>query len=124
MDIQLTHNVITTSKMDQSVDFYTRHFGFEVVADVGYYKHLRAGEGIEIAFMTPNHPSQPALYQPEWQGQGMILTFQVADAAAAYADIKESGVPIAFELTKEQWGQLHFGIMDPNGIPIDIVQYL
>ncbi|NNF97846.1 MAG: glyoxalase, partial [Desulfobacteraceae bacterium] len=122
--IELAHNVITTTKIDESMDFYTQHFGFELVADVGFYKHLRAGEGVEIALMEPNHPSQPPLYQPEWKGQGLILTFQVADVASAYADMKEKGVPIAFDLKREEWGQVHFGIKDPNGIPVDVVQYI
>ena len=123
MKIELTHNVITTTKIDQSVAFYGRHFGFEVVADVGFYKHLSAGNGVEIAFMEPDHPSQPALYQPAWHGQGMILTFQVKDIHAAYEAIKTDGVPIAFELKEEPWGQVHFGVIDPNGIPVDVVQY-
>ena len=123
MKIQLVHNVITTSNMDACVDFYTRHFGFEVVADAGFYKHLRAAEGVELAFMQPDHSSQPALYQPEWRGQGLIITLQVADVRGAYAAVNEAGLPIAFELKREDWGQTHFGVRDPNGIPVDIVQY-
>ena len=103
--------------------FYTKTFGFEVVADVGFYKHLRAGEGVEIAFMEPYHSSQPALYQPQWRGQGMIITFQVEDVQEAYASVKEKKISIAFDLKQEAWGQVHFGVVDPNGIPVDIVQY-
>lgn len=124
MKIELTHNVITTTEMDRSIDFYTRYFGFEVIADAGFYKHLRAGEDVELAFMEPDHPSQPPLYQPHWQGQGLIITFQVEDVDVAYAEMKENGVPIAFDLKKEDWGQVHFGVKDPNGIPVDVVQYV
>ena len=123
MKIELTHTIVTTPDIDRSVDFYTRHFGFEVVADVGFYKHLRGGEGVEIAFMEPDHPSQPPLYQPQWNGQGLILTFQVDDVQAYYDAVMADGLPIAFDLKEEPWGQIHFGVIDPNGIPIDVVQY-
>lgn len=123
MKIQLIHCVITTAKLDESVDFFTRLFDFEVVADVGFYKHLRAKEGVEIGFLAPNHPSQPPLYQPGWHGQGLIITIQVEDVKSIYENMKTLGVPIAYDLKKEDWGQLHFGIQDPNGIPVDIVQY-
>jgi len=65
MKIEMVYNVITTDKLNESVSFYQDIFGFEVVADVGWYKQLRLECGSELAFMEPNHPSQPAIYQPK-----------------------------------------------------------
>ncbi len=124
MSIEVIYSVIATDKMEESVAFYQRHFGFETVADVGFYKQLRAADGAELAFMEPDHPSQPPLFQPRWNGQGLILSIQVDAVEPLYEKIKLADVPIAFDLKKEAWGQLHFGIVDPNGIPVDVVQHV
>lgn len=124
MKLQTVYNVITTPKIEESVSFYENIFNFAVIADIGWYKQLKHSEtGIEIAFMEPNHQSQPTMYQPAWSGNGLILSFQFDDISSVYENIKSCGVKIAFERKEEEWGQIHFGIYDPNNIPIDIVQH-
>lgn len=124
MKIQITYNVVITSKMDESVDFYTKIFGYEVAADIEWYKQLKHPSGAEIGFMLPNHPSQPPLFKKEWKGEGLIFTIQVENVEDYYQSVKEAGIPIAFELTKEEFGQHHFAVIDPNGIPVDVMQEL
>lgn len=125
MKIQLSYNVITTSKVKESVQFYTTYFGFDTVADLGWYVQLKdKSSGVELAFMEPNHPSQPPEYQKEYNGEGIILSFQVQDAKVIYELFKKKDLDIFFDLTKEEWGQLHFGVYDPNKIPVDIVQHI
>ena len=117
-------NVITTKVVRECGEFYTRFLGFESVADLGWYIHLRHPCGAEIAFMEPDHPTQPPIYQPAWTGQGLILSLEVPDARAAYQEAKAQNMEMTMELKQEEWGQLHFGLRDPNGIPIDVVQHL
>lgn len=54
----------------------------------------------------------------------MFTTFQVADAAAEYERLKAAGVPIAYPLTDEAWGQRRFGLYDPVGAWVDVVQQI
>ena len=38
-------------------DFYTRHFGFEVAADLGWYVHLRLPGGrCDLGLVLPDRP--------------------------------------------------------------------
>ena len=124
MKISGAFNVITTPMVRDCAEFYGRCFGFDNVVDLGWYVHLRHPSGVEVAFMEPDHPTQPPLYQPAWTGQGLIVSLEVPDARRAMAELESLGIPIAFELKEEEWGQIHFGVRDPNGIPIDIVQQL
>jgi uncharacterized glyoxalase superfamily protein PhnB len=125
MEIETVFNVITSKKIKESVDFYTSNFGFEVIADLDWYVHLKhIPSGMELAFMEPNHPSQGRIFQKELNAEGLILSFQVKDVKKEYEDIKERKIPISFDLKEEQWGQIHFGILDPNKISIDIVEHL
>ena len=123
MNIQITYNVITTTKLKESVDFYCNLFNYEVVADIGWYNQLKHESGAELAFMEPNHPSQPEMFQHQWDGKGLIISVQVENIQEAYDSVNDLKIPIDFKLTEEEWGQTHFGIHDPNGIPVDIVQH-
>ena len=76
-----------------------------------------------LAFMHPDHPSVPP--GPEtFDGKGMILTVQVADAAATYERMDGSDVPIVHPLTDEAWGQRRFMVRDPAGVLVDVVEQI
>ena len=76
-----------------------------------------------VAFMHPGHPSAPS--GPEtFGGAGMCLEFQVADAASAHARFREGGAPIELELRDEPFGQRRFGLFDPAGVWIDVVEQI
>lgn len=81
------------------------------------------GYDAELSFLLPNHPSQNAVFHKPYNGQGVYLTIEVDDVDAVYNKLKQEGVNIAIELRDEPWGDRHFAIVDPNGVPIDIVRY-
>ena len=76
-----------------------------------------------MAFMHPSHPSAPP--GPEtFNGKGMCLEFQVADAAGAYARFRDGGAPVDLPLRDESFGQRRFGLFDPAGVWIDVVEQI
>ncbi|MEW6703764.1 MAG: VOC family protein [Pseudomonadota bacterium] len=120
MQVESAYPVIVTDKLRASRDFYVRWLGFDVVFEASWFVYLAAGSA-GIAFMTPDHPSQPP--GPEqFNGKGMFLTLQVADAAAAFGQAQQAGAPIAYALRDEPWGQRRFALVDPNGMWVDVVQ--
>jgi uncharacterized glyoxalase superfamily protein PhnB len=56
--------------------------------------------------------------------QGVCLEFQVADAGAEYARFQQGGAAIALSLRDEPFGQRRFGLFDPAGAWIDIVEQI
>ena len=106
--------------------FYVRHFGFDVLFEAGWFVYLSGpgGDGVRgatLALMHPDHPSRPP--GPEaFDGRGMILTIEVADAAGVYARLRDGGAPIVHPLTDEDWGQRRFMTRDPAGVLIDVVE--
>jgi uncharacterized glyoxalase superfamily protein PhnB len=52
----------------------------------------------------------------------MILTLQVADAAAEFERLKRAGLPIAYPLHDEPWGQRRFAVSDPSGTWVDVIE--
>jgi catechol 2,3-dioxygenase-like lactoylglutathione lyase family enzyme len=121
--LHAAYPVIVTDKMLQCRDFYVNHLGFRVIFQASWFVMLSSadGQGHDIAFMTPDHPSRPP--GPEcFSGKGVFLTLQVEDAATAYRDIKQRDIEIAHALTDEPWGQRRFALIDPAGTWVDIVQ--
>lgn len=117
--------LVMTDKLAETRDFYVRYFGFAPVFEADWCVFLRsAGEpGFSLMFMHPDHPSRPPGREAH-QGQGLILTFQVADAAVEHARLSAAGLPIAHGLADEAWGQRRFLTRDPAGVWIDVVEQI
>ena len=124
MQIESAYPVVVTPGLTECRDFYVRRLGFEIVFEASWFVYLTAPDSPHgIAFMTPDHPSRPP--GPEaFDGNGILLTLQVADAAAEFDRLREAGVSIEHQLRDEPWGQRRFGLRDPAGTWVDVVQQI
>lgn len=116
--------LITAADIAAQRDFYVRHFGATVMFEADWFVLLAlpVTDGTRsLAFMTPDHPSRPPGPEP-FDGKGMIVTVQVADAAAAFARAELDGAPVSHALADEPWGQRRFMLRDPAGVLIDVVE--
>lgn len=115
---------IVTNKLAETKTFYKTILGFGVTFENEFYLLLHTPDKeAEISFLLPDHPSQQALFQKPFTGQGMYLTIEVDDVDKVYNDLKKKGIEIKIDIRNEPWGDRHFAIQDPNGIGIDIVKY-
>ncbi|MBC8174011.1 MAG: glyoxalase, partial [Chitinophagales bacterium] len=57
-------------------------------------------------------------------GEGVFLTLQAENVASEYARLKNAGLDIYYHLKDEAWGQRRFGVVDPNGMYVDIVEQI
>lgn len=126
MRVRDLYPLITTPELGAVRDFYVTHFGFAVVFEASWCVYLGGepdgdGRGAALAFIHPDHPSNPPGPEP-FDGRGVILTVEVADAGAAHAALVASGAPIVHPLTDEPWGQRRFMTKDPAGILVDVVE--
>jgi catechol 2,3-dioxygenase-like lactoylglutathione lyase family enzyme len=124
MQLQSFYPIVVTSRIADCRDFYQRWFGLEIVFEASWFVLLGSGAGIAtIAFMTPDHPSAPPGPEP-FDGKGMCLEFQVADAAAEYDRFIRDGASPVLSLRDEPFGQRRFGLFDPAGVWIDVVEQI
>ena len=72
--------------------------------------------------MHPDHPSSPT--PGAFRGDGAFLTLQVEDATAEYERLVAAGLQVAPPLTDEPWGQRRFGMIDPAGVWVDVVEQI
>lgn len=128
MKVRDLYPLITTPQLLETRDFYVQHFEFDVAFEASWFVYLigpgeEGARGATLAFMHPDHPSNPP--GPEsFDGKGMILTVEVADAASIFERFETSGAPIIHPLTDEDWGQRRFMIRDPAGVFVDVVEQI
>lgn len=125
MKIQDSYPIIISDQLFACRDFYVRYFGLQVGFESSWFLWLTAGENgpASLAFMHPTHPSAPPGPEP-FNGKGMCLEFQVEDARAEYERFQQQGATITLPLTDEPFGQRRFGLFDPAGVWIDVVQQI
>lgn len=123
MQPQDVYPIVVTERLASCRDFYGRWFGLEVAFEASWFVLLAEGGRARLAFMHPGHPSAPP--GPEaFNGQGMCLEFQVADARAEHERFVRGGAPLALSLRDEPFGQRRFGLFDPAGVWIDVVEQI
>lgn len=115
---------VVTEKLAETRKFYTRFLGFRIVCDMDWYLHLADPSGrIEVGFLAPNHPTQPQVFQQRFQSPGGVwICLEVPDAEAEYRRLSAARAPMAVPLADEPWGERHFVLLDPSGVPLNIAQ--
>jgi uncharacterized glyoxalase superfamily protein PhnB len=66
-------------------------------------------------------------FKPEGQmgpAGGLLMVFVVSDIEADYHRLVDSGVEITTPLQTEPWGERFLQVTDPNGIVIQLVQWV
>ena len=123
--IDHVYTVFITKKLTETVHFYERYFGFTKLFESTFFVLLQTtGEQkFSIAFMDEEHPTAPPTPKA-FNGSGSFLTLEVSNAQTLYEDLKKRGLPVAYELKEETWGQTRFAVLDPNNIWIDVVQQI
>lgn len=121
MKLTGSYPVLLVSDVEPTAAFYQAHFGFERVFDSDWYVQLRAvaTPAIELAVMLHDHETIPPAGRQ--LTRGLLLSFEVADAAAEYGRLVAAGVPMLQPLRDEKFGQRHFICADPTGILVDVI---
>jgi catechol 2,3-dioxygenase-like lactoylglutathione lyase family enzyme len=96
--------------------FYERLLGLDVAVDHGWYVELAHAGRVVLALVDETVP-------PEAAGppRGLLLSFEVDEAAVVEAAARQLGAPIVVELRTEL-GQRHLMVSDPDGTIIDVIQ--
>lgn len=114
--------VLMTDDVDRTAAFYERHFRFRPLYASPWYVHLQSRDdpGVNLAVLDGAHETIPA--QARGRASGVLLSFEVEDPDAIYAEVQAAGLPILTPLRDEAFGQRHFITADPNGVLIDVIK--
>ncbi|HSI94289.1 MAG TPA: VOC family protein [Jiangellaceae bacterium] len=123
---------ITASAISLNVDdetasaaFLKDHFGYteEMAAD-GFVSLSRPDAGFNLIFLRTGLKSFQPEYMRDHRADGLLVALVVDDIDAEYARIQKEGVAITTPLQTEPWGERFFQVADPNGVIIQLVQWV
>jgi len=109
---------ISSNRVDESRDFFTAMFGFEVVMDMGWI----------VTLASPCNPTaQISVVRGETAdpaGRDMTLSIEVEDVDEIHSRAIAQGRIVVYPLTNEPWGVRRFHVKDPNGVVINVLSHL
>jgi predicted enzyme related to lactoylglutathione lyase len=125
--MRITASAISLNVADPelSAGFLTEHFGFRVRMQAdGFIAVERDDAGFNIVFLRVGLSSfKPASHAAAVTG-GLLIAFVVDAIDDEYERICRTGVPIVTAIETEPWGERYFQVSDPNGVIIQLVQWV
>lgn len=104
-----------------AAQWYRDCLGFEPVASLGWYEHLRDAEGHELGFLVAGAEGQPDALTTPSTGIGFALSFEVENLDATWS-AWGAAADVLLAPTHEAWGQYHFVVRDAAGLVVDVIQ--
>ncbi|SHN24714.1 VOC family protein [Cryptosporangium aurantiacum] len=122
---------ITASAVSLNVDdvlasseFLQKHFGFrEVMSADGFVSLTRDDAGMNVIYLRRGLATLPADFR-DVGAAGILVAFDVEDLPAEEARLRAEGAPITHELTVEPWGERFLQVTDPNGVIVQLVDWV
>jgi uncharacterized glyoxalase superfamily protein PhnB len=125
--LQITASAISLNVDDpkESAEFLRRHLGFatEMEAD-GFISLGREDAGSNVVFLkTGLETFKPAELRGR-RADGLLMVFVVDDIDAEYERVRSEGADIVTPIETEPWGERFFQMRDPNGVIIQLVEWV
>jgi predicted enzyme related to lactoylglutathione lyase len=116
---------LTVDDVSASAAFAKDHFGFsEDMAADGFVSLAREDAGFNLIFLRTGLATFKPERLRERRADGLLVIFVVDDIDAEYSRLQEEGVPITTPIETEPWGERFFQVTDPNGVTIQLVQWI
>jgi catechol 2,3-dioxygenase-like lactoylglutathione lyase family enzyme len=125
--MQITASALSLNVADEkaSAQFVRDHLGFvEEMANDGFVSLSRADAGFNLVFLRTGLSTFKPEHLRGHAADGLLVVFVVDDVDAEYTRLRAAGVPITTPIETEPWGERYFQISDPNGVVIQLVQWM
>lgn len=126
MNITSTAVSLNVADPKASADFFQRHLRFTIEMEQNDFfvslKHPSGGPNViflqtGLATFKPAHKAGSA-------GEGLLMVFVVDDIDAAHDQWVKDGAVVVTEPETEPWGERYSQYEDPNGIIVQLVQWV
>jgi predicted enzyme related to lactoylglutathione lyase len=124
MDISASAISLNVADPDASAAFLSDYFGFSTdMSGDGYRSLSRPDAGFNLIYLRTGLST----FKPDAQkgpAGGLLIVFVVSDIDAEHQRLVDGGMDITTSLQTEPWGERFFQVTDPNGIVIQLVQWV
>lgn len=126
--MKVTASAISLNVADvtASANFIKKHFGFteSMTVEDKVASLSREDVGFNLIFLKtdletfkPRHRAGPA-------GDGLLVVLVVENIDGEYERLQAEGATVVTPIETEPWGERYFQVEDPNGIIIQLVQWV
>ncbi|AOS64202.1 VOC family protein [Actinoalloteichus hymeniacidonis] len=123
MQVSSTTIAFTVDDLEASRDFFRDHFGYTVAMAADDFVSLTREDGaIDLVFHRTGLEVLPENLRYR-RASGAIVAFVVEDLEAEQDRLRAEGVEITLPLRVEPWGERLFMVADPNGIPVELLDW-
>ena len=125
--MKITASALSLNVADEqaSARFARDHLGFvEEMANDGFVSLSRPDAGFNLIFLRIGLKSFKPDHLRGHAADGLLVVIVVDDIDAEYARLQAAGVPITTPIETEPWGERYFQMSDPNGVVIQLVQWM
>ncbi|MBB5854737.1 VOC family protein [Amycolatopsis umgeniensis] len=115
---------LTVDDVTASSRFFTEHFGFtEQMAAEGFVSLGHETAKLAIVLLQAGIEVLPENLRQQ-RASGVIVAFTVENLEAEEKRLRAEGVEITLPLREEPWGERLFMVTDPNGVPVELVEWV
>lgn len=109
-----------------SADFLQRHFGYTVAMEQeDFFVSLNHPDGgPNVIFLRTGLGTFKPADRAGSAGEGLLLVFVVDDLARHHERLVADGAEVVTEPETEPWGERYCQYRDPNGLIVQLVQWV
>jgi len=125
--MRITSSAISLNVADEraSATFLVDHFGFsEEMSAEGFVSLARPDAGFNVIFLRRDLATFKPASMAGHTAEGILLVFVVEDIDGEYARLDEAGLTFTTPIETEPWGERYFQVTDPNGVVIQLVEWM
>jgi uncharacterized glyoxalase superfamily protein PhnB len=126
--VQITASALSLNVDDPvaSATFAKQHLGFteDMAHDGGFVSLSREDAGFNLIYLRADLESLKPENMRGRHADGLLVVFVVDNIDEEYARLQREGVRITTPIQTEPWGERFFQVTDPNGVVIQLVQWM
>ncbi|MEU7896296.1 VOC family protein [Nonomuraea sp. NPDC049152] len=120
MNIVASTVALRVGDVAASSRFFTSHLGFREVLSQEEFVALSRDDGAADILLQQRSPEEP----PSVGFADVIVSFAVTDIAAEHERLRGEGANITVPLRHEPWGEWVLRLTDPNGVVVQLVEWI
>jgi uncharacterized glyoxalase superfamily protein PhnB len=126
--MKITQSAISlnVANVATSAEFLKTHFGFIESMNVPdtVVSLTREDAGFNLIYLRTGLETFKPTKIAGHSGEGVLIVFVVENIDAEYERLRSENVPVVTPIETESWGERYFQVEDPNGIIIQLVQWI
>lgn len=116
---------LTVADPERSAVFLEETFQFEreMAAD-GFVSLTRADLAFNVIYLRAGLPTFKPRDRAERTADGILIVLVVDEIDVEYERLAAIGAPMLTPIATEEWGERYFQVEDPNGVIVQLVQWV